>query len=158
MLSPSTGVFHYQPAHFIKNSRQKMTCRETLLRFLYVLYFVSYLWKTARTNSRRCEANTIKNQIIVQKISYYIMKFITRVLYVYIHFHLAALKNVYLSLYNKQSYGQIWGIILLNQINHSIARMLNSALINIISEAKLLKLFILTDQIFYYIVASFLQL
>jgi hypothetical protein len=86
------------------------------------------------------------------------MKFITCVLYVYIHFHLAALKNVYLSLYNKQSYGQIWGIILLNQINHSMARMLNSALINIISEAKLLKLFILTDQIFYYIVASFLRL
>jgi hypothetical protein len=105
------------------------------------------LRKAAKTKSRRRKTNPItnleyrtKNEIQYCEIYHFcavcLITFLPR-----------SPKKVYLSLDNKKSYGQIWMKILLIQINHSIARMLNDIFINIISEAKLLKLFILTDRI-----------
>jgi hypothetical protein len=119
----------------------KMTCGDSLLIFIYVHYFVYIYRKMLKLMAEDIRLIPQQIQNIVQKMRYYIKKFITYVLYVYIHFHLAAFVTG-----QQEKLGTNLCDNLLIQIDHSIARMLNSVFIIIISEAKSLGLFILTNH------------
>jgi len=129
----------YSENMLVMHGHMNVKYRDSLLIFTYVLYLVYMYGKLLKLIAEDIRLIPQQIQNIVQKMRYYIMKLIMYVLYVYVHFHLAALVTVQQEKSDKFVWTYYWSIL--------IIPMLSGVFIIIISEAKLLKLFILSDHI-----------
>jgi len=75
----------------VMHGPMNVKCRDLLLIFTYVLYFVYIYGKLLKLIAENLRLIPQQIQNIVQKMRYYIMKFFMHVLYVFLHLHLAAL-------------------------------------------------------------------
>jgi len=78
----------------VMHGHMNVKYRDSLLIFTYVLYLVYMYGKLLKLIAEDIRLIPQQIQNIVQKMRYYIMKLIMYVLYVYVHFHLAALVTV----------------------------------------------------------------